>query len=49
MIQRRVLDPLAMRILRGEFGEGDHVLADLDGDTITFGKKTPVGEEAVGA
>ena len=27
-IQKRVLDPLAMRVLEGEFAEGDHVVVD---------------------
>ena len=31
-IQRRVLDPLAMKILQGEFGEGDRVSVDVAGD-----------------
>ncbi|RUM88273.1 MAG: ATP-dependent chaperone ClpB [Thermodesulfatator sp.] len=29
-IQRYVEDPLAMKILAGEFGEGDHIVVDLD-------------------
>ena len=37
-IQRRVLDPLAMRVLAGEFSEGDRVLIDAEGGTITFRK-----------
>jgi ATP-dependent Clp protease ATP-binding subunit ClpB len=37
-IQRRVLDPLAMRVLEGEFGEGDHVLIDAAGDQLTFAR-----------
>src|SRR3712207_9473688 len=35
-IQRRVLDPLALRVLEGEFREGDHPLVDADGDALTF-------------
>ena len=35
-IQRRVLDPLAMRLLEGEFGEGDAVVVDGDGTGLTF-------------
>jgi len=35
-IQRRVLDPLAMRILQGEFGEGDEVAVDVVGDELRF-------------
>ena len=30
-IQKLVLDPLARRVLEGEFGEGDHVMIDADG------------------
>ena len=41
-IQRRVLDPLAMRILQGEFGEGDRVVADADDREIRFSKEQPV-------
>ena len=39
-IQRRVLDPLAMRILRGEFAEGDTVSVDGagTGEPLTFSK-----------
>jgi ATP-dependent Clp protease ATP-binding subunit ClpB len=37
-IQRRVLDPLAMRVLEGEFGEGDHVSIDAAGDQLTFAR-----------
>jgi ATP-dependent Clp protease ATP-binding subunit ClpB len=42
-IQRRVLDPLAMRVLQGDFGEGDTVVADAGADALTFEK----GREAV--
>jgi ATP-dependent Clp protease ATP-binding subunit ClpB len=35
-LQRRVLDPLAMRVLAGEFREGDRVVVDAAGDTLTF-------------
>ncbi|HEY7789263.1 MAG TPA: ATP-dependent chaperone ClpB, partial [Vicinamibacterales bacterium] len=33
-IQRRILDPLAMRVLEGEFQEGDHVRIDAAGDEL---------------
>ena len=36
MIQRRVLDPLAMRVLEGEFGEGDRVTVDVGDDGLVF-------------
>ena len=35
-IQRRVLDPLAERLLRSEFSEGDTVVVDAEGDGLTF-------------
>jgi ATP-dependent Clp protease ATP-binding subunit ClpB len=45
-IQKDVLDPLAMRVLQGEFREGDTVLIGRDGSALSFG--TPVSEpEAV--
>jgi ATP-dependent Clp protease ATP-binding subunit ClpB len=37
-IQRRVLDPLAMRVLEGEFAEGDRVVVDVGPDGLTFAK-----------
>jgi len=37
-IQRRVLDPLAMRVLQGEFTEGDAVRIDAGGGALTFTK-----------
>jgi ATP-dependent Clp protease ATP-binding subunit ClpB len=40
-IQRRVLDPLAMKVLQGEFGEGDRVVIDADGASLTFTKSAP--------
>jgi ATP-dependent Clp protease ATP-binding subunit ClpB len=39
-IQRRVLDPLAMRVLEGDFREGDTVVVDAgDGDALRFEKR----------
>jgi ATP-dependent Clp protease ATP-binding subunit ClpB len=37
-IQRRVLDPLALRVLEGDFVEGDTVLVDANADGLTFVK-----------
>jgi ATP-dependent Clp protease ATP-binding subunit ClpB len=37
-IQRRVLDPLAMRVLEGEFRQGDRILVDVHADNLTFEK-----------
>ena len=41
-IQRRVLDPLAMRVLEGDFLEGDTVVVDEGPDALTFTKQEPV-------
>ncbi len=43
-IQRRVLDPLALRVLEGEFLEGDTVAVDAagKGDVLTFDKQEAV-------
>jgi ATP-dependent Clp protease ATP-binding subunit ClpB len=37
-IQKRVLDPLAVRVLEGDFSEGDRVLVDAGDDGLTFVK-----------
>ena len=36
VIQRQVQDPLALKILGGEFGEGDVITIDVDGDGLIF-------------
>jgi ATP-dependent Clp protease ATP-binding subunit ClpB len=41
-IQRRLLDPFAMRVLQGEFGEGDRVVVDVDGGNLRFTKREQV-------
>jgi ATP-dependent Clp protease ATP-binding subunit ClpB len=41
-IQRRVLDPLAMRVLEGDFLEGDTVVVEEGPDALTFTKQEPV-------
>jgi len=44
-IQRRVLDPLAMRVLEGEFREGARITVDVGENGLTFekaGRKTTV-------
>jgi ATP-dependent Clp protease ATP-binding subunit ClpB len=38
-IQRRVLDPLAMRVLEGDFHEGDRVVIDVGENGLSFTKK----------
>ena len=37
-IQRRVLDPLAMRVLEGEFREGDRMTVDVGDNGLVFEK-----------
>ena len=41
-IQRRVLDPLAMRVLEGHFHEGDRITVDVSDDGLTFEKTQTV-------
>ena len=40
-IQRRVLDPLALRVLEGEFREGDAVVVDAGTPDLQFAKRVP--------
>ena len=42
-IQRRVLDPLALRVLEGEFGEGDTVVVDAASGGADI-RKARIGE-----
>jgi ATP-dependent Clp protease ATP-binding subunit ClpB len=37
-LQRRLLDPLALEILQGRFGEGDRIVADAGPDGLVFKK-----------
>jgi len=41
-IQRRILDPLALQVLEGAFGEGDHVVVDRGAAGLLFTKGEPV-------
>src|SRR5438093_54254 len=47
-IQRLLLDPLAQRVLRAEFHEGDTVVVDVAGDELTFTaeSRSPAGVAA---
>ena len=38
-VQRRVENPLSKRILAGEFGEGDTVLVDIEGEEYVFSRE----------
>ncbi len=42
-LQRRLLDPLAMRVLEGEFRDGDQIVVDAGKEGLTFAKRQPVG------
>jgi ATP-dependent Clp protease ATP-binding subunit ClpB len=42
-IQRQLLDPLALKVLEGEFGEGDTIRVDASGGGLTFAKAETVG------
>ncbi len=46
-IQQRIENPLAQRILGGEFGPGDRIVADVAGDEIVF-HGTETAEAAAG-
>ncbi len=37
-LQRRLLDPLALRVLEGAFHEGDTITVDVSGDELKFAK-----------
>jgi len=37
-LQRRLLDPLALRVLEGAFHEGDTIAVDVSGDELSFTK-----------
>jgi ATP-dependent Clp protease ATP-binding subunit ClpB len=39
-VQRRVLDPLALRVLEGDFVEGDQVVADAGGEGLVFQRQS---------
>jgi len=48
-LQRLVLDPLALRVLEGDFGEGDSVAIEAEGGHLTFGKLKPAEAATTGA
>ena len=50
VIQRRVIDPLALQVIQREVRDGDHVLVDAVGDELEFTVTEPaVVEEPVAA
>ncbi len=42
-IQRLIQNPLALGVLEGKFGEGDHLVADASGEALVFSKGTAPG------
>lgn len=36
VLQRRIIDPLAMKVIQGQVREGDHVVVDAVGDELSF-------------
>ena len=48
-IQRLVLDPLAMRVLQGDFGEGDHIVVDVGDNGVKFEKRFEKRNATAGA
>jgi ATP-dependent Clp protease ATP-binding subunit ClpB len=47
-IQRSIQNPLAMRLLEGEFNDGETIIADADGGRITFRRGTVGDRDASG-
>jgi ATP-dependent Clp protease ATP-binding subunit ClpB len=45
-LQRMVENPLAVDVLGGRFGEGDHVVVEPHGEGLAFSKRTPVSQPA---
>jgi ATP-dependent Clp protease ATP-binding subunit ClpB len=41
VLQRRVLDPLALKLLSGDFREGDHVVVEAGSPDLQFTKGAP--------
>jgi ATP-dependent Clp protease ATP-binding subunit ClpB len=44
VIQKELVDKLALKVLEGEFAEGDAVVVDAKKDALTFGKATAPAE-----
>jgi ATP-dependent Clp protease ATP-binding subunit ClpB len=43
LIQQQIENPLARRILAGQFGPGDEIIVDVGGDGLVFDKRTLAG------
>lgn len=44
LIQKQIENPLSLKLLSGEFREGDRILLDCDGDHLTFHHEAPPTE-----
>ncbi len=44
LVQRRIENPLAQRMLAGEVRDGDRVVVDAEGDEVTFRVAEPIAE-----
>jgi ATP-dependent Clp protease ATP-binding subunit ClpB len=43
-LQKEIVDPLALRLLGGEFADGDRIVADVEQGEIAFRKKSAAGD-----
>jgi ATP-dependent Clp protease ATP-binding subunit ClpB len=48
-LQRRILDALAMRVLEGQFHEGDRIVVDVGDDGLKFEKRSNSRQPAAGS
>jgi ATP-dependent Clp protease ATP-binding subunit ClpB len=48
-VQRLVLDPLALRVLQGDFRDGDQITVDAANGTLVFRAERPAGSDGASA
>jgi ATP-dependent Clp protease ATP-binding subunit ClpB len=49
VLQRRIIDPLALKLIEGDVRDGDHVVVDAGADNLTFDVVETVEEDTVPA
>ena len=49
VIQQRIIDPLAMRVIQNEVRDGDHLFVDTKDDALTFTVPEPAAADKVAA
>ena len=49
VIQQRIIDPLAMRVIQNEVRDGDHLLIEAKNDELTFTVTEPAAEDELAA